>query len=66
MIDSGKIILEPNQGIYITKLCMGPVKMSAFFIINFGPEISLILLIFDIYPGKSRKMSLNILECPGF
>ena len=53
MIDSGKIILEPNQGIYITKLCMGPVKMSAFFIINFGPEISLILLIFDHISWKN-------------
>ena len=53
MIDSGKIILEPNQGIYITKLCMGPVKMLAFFIINFGPEISLILLIFDHISWKN-------------
>ena len=45
MIDAGTIInLEQNQGIYMTKLCMGPDV--SFFIINFGPGISFDIIAF--------------------
>ena len=62
------------KNIYDKTLYEPFVQMSAFYIINFDPEIPLILLLCSqmslnfpfICLGKIRKMSLKVLECLGF